>query len=414
MPIDFLITYVVMALLFMRQVAVFKQPNKINYAPLLLGVGAIGSMVHLLLHPENENFLLLFRESLLPLFAGLMLFIVMNILQQARQHRYMQTQQEFTQKLIDQVAQLQEYIGKLEVNQHLISAKEDMTRNKMNDIFKEEHNALETIQNNQAQFVDQINSIFERQEAVFNRLETFTQKEMPDLDNVVHRHIDMLRIAEQDHFNQLKQALKRLEEMPRDTTNEEAVQAIENGIKRLEAMQEEVGAAIGRQAGSEFDKIVEDLSHRFKLLKSQSESFSVALNEDENILRELRSQSELVMKQILLTAKSMDDVVANSERVRELYKPLNDLIAEIENVHSDYVKAKVKLDMLTTSLQSMDEMQIEKMREHIEELSVKLSERIDSSLQKLHEHYHIAQKDISQSVQELSSRAKLHQSYNVE
>jgi ABC-type transporter Mla subunit MlaD len=414
MPIDFLITFVVMALLFMRQVAVFKQPNKINYAPLLLGVGAIGSMVHLLLHPENENFLLLFRESLLPLFAGLMLFIVMNILQQARQHRYMQTQQEFTQKLVDQVEQLQEYIGKLEVNQHLISAKEDMTRHKMNDIFEEEHNALETIKQNQEHFVGQINSIFERQEAVFNRLETFTQKEMPDLDNVVHRHIDMLRIAEQDHFNQLKQALKRLEEMPRDTTNEEAVHAIENGIARLADLQGEIGIAIGRQAGNEFDKIVEDLSQRFKLLKSQSESFSVALNEDENILRELRSQSELVMKQILLTAKSMDEVVSNSERVRELYKPLNDLIAEIENVHSDYVKAKVKLDMLTSSLQSMDELQIEKMREHIEELSVKLSERIDGSLQKLHEHYHIAQKDISQTVQELSSKAKIQQSYNVE
>ena len=37
----------------------------------------------------------------------------------------------------------------------------------------------------------------------------------------------------------------------------------------------------------------------------------------------------------------------------------------------------------------------EKMREHIENLSHTLSERIDQSLDKLHDHYNIAQKDIT-------------------
>ncbi len=152
MPIDFLVTYGIMGLLFLRQILVFRQPNKINYAPLLLGVGAIGSMVHLLLHPETDNFLLLLRESLLPMFAGLMLFIVMNILQQARQHRYLQTQQEFTQKLIDQVESLQSYISKLEANQQLLSEKEDSTRDRMGDIFESERRALETIIENQQRF----------------------------------------------------------------------------------------------------------------------------------------------------------------------------------------------------------------------------------------------------------------------
>ena len=62
----------------------------------------------------------------------------------------------------------------------------------------------------------------------------------------------------------------------------------------------------------------------------------------------------------------------------------------------------------------MDAQQIEQMREQIEALSEKLNERIDTSLEKLHEHYHIAQKDISQTVKELSSRARLQQSYTTE
>ena len=413
MPIDFLVTYSVMGLLFLRQVAIFKQPNKINYAPLLLGVGAIGSMMHLLLHPENGDLLLLLRESLLPLFAGLMLFIVMNILQQARQHRYMQSQQEFTHKLMDQVAALQTYIGKLEVNQHLISAKEDSNRDKLGDVFEAELQALAAIQENQRHFVSKIASIMEQQETLFKRLETFTQKEIPDLDNVVHRHIDMLRIAEQDHFNQLKQALKSLGEAPHEN-GEKALLAIESAVAKLEKVHLEGAAAMTARAGREFEQLSADLSRRLNLLKSQSESFSTALSEDENLLRELRNQSELVMKQMLLSAKSMDEIVGSSERIRDLYAPLQGLIEEVENVHGDYVKAKVQLETLAASLENMDALQVEQMRRQIEALSENLSERIDNSLEKLHEHYHIAQKDISQSVKELSSRAKLQQSYRVD
>ena len=414
MPIDFLVTYSVMGLLFLRQVVIFKQPNKINYAPLLLGVGAIGSMMHLMLHPENEDLLLLLRESLLPLFAGLMLFIIMNILQQARQHQYMQSQQEFTHQLMQQVASLQTYIGKLEANQQLISAKEDSNHDKLGDVFDAELQALEAIQENQRHFVSKIASIMEQQESLMKRLETFTQKEIPDLDNVVHRHIDMLRIAEQDHFNQLKQALKSLGELSRNGSDSLALEAIEAGIAKLEQLHLEGAAAITTRAGRDLNVLIEDLSRRLGLLKSQSESFSTALSEDENLLRELRNQSELVMKQLLLSAKSMDEIVGNSERVRDLYTPLHALIEEVGQVHSDYVKAKVQLESLAASLQNMDALQVEQMRRQIETLSETLSQRIDTSLEKLHEHYHIAQRDISQSVKELSSRAKLQQSYQAD
>ena len=415
MPIDFLVTYGIMGLLFLRQILVFRQPNKINYAPLLLGVGAIGSMVHLLLHPETDNFLLLLRESLLPMFAGLMLFIVMNILQQARQHRHLQTQQEFTQKLIDQVESLQSYISKLEANQQLLSEKEDSTRDRMGDIFESERRALETIIENQQRFVGQIGSIFDRQEELLGQLETFTHQEMPNLDSVVHRHIDMLRIAEQDHFNQLKNTLTTLREHPSE--NEEAPQllhAIESALVKLESLHRNGAAAIGRGVASEVERLVTEISRSLGTLKSQSESFSLALKENEHLLHELRSQSELVMKQMVVSAKSMDGIVDSGERVLELYTPLEELVASVERTHGDYVKAKAELEALARAMQHMDDEQMQRLREQVETLSQRLNERIDSSLEKLHEHYHIAQKDISQTVKELSSKAQLLRSYSSE
>ena len=40
--IDLLIAFAFMALLFLRQISILKQPNKINYASLIIIIGTIG------------------------------------------------------------------------------------------------------------------------------------------------------------------------------------------------------------------------------------------------------------------------------------------------------------------------------------------------------------------------------------
>ena len=54
------------------------------------------------------------------------------------------------------------------------------------------------------------------------------------------------------------------------------------------------------------------------------------------------------------------------------------------------------------------------MRLQIDELADQLNEKIESSIAQLHEHYHIAEKDISKTVKELTSRVKMQQSYGAE
>jgi hypothetical protein len=413
MSADFLITYTIMGLFFFRQAMIFRQPNKINYAPLILGVGAIGSMVHLLLHPEGDNLYLVFRESLLPLFAGLVLFIVMNVLQQARRHEYLHAQQEFAERLIEESERLRKYIGRLEANQHLLGAKEDSTREQLSTVSETEHRSLETIRKNQKAFVEKIESMQLRQEALFERLEQFTQKEMPDLDNVVHRHIDMLRIAEQDHFNKLEKHLASVEKLPGEESAK-AAGAIESALERLEGIYRDTARTIAAEAGGELGRVIGELSDRFTALKLQGEGFATALSEDDNSLRELKTQSELLMKQILLCAKNMNEIVSDSERIRKLFEPLGALSREVSAIHGEYVAAKLELEKMARDLEAAEKGQVEQLRRDIEALEEKLSRTIDDSLGKLHEHYHIAQKELSNTVQELSARAKLQQSYGGE
>ncbi|MEJ2414825.1 MAG: hypothetical protein P8Y22_06120, partial [Sulfurimonas sp.] len=82
---DFLVSFGFMAILFLRQVYILKQPNKINYAPLMLAIGFIATILHFITYPINDELIVVVRESLFPLLVALILFIIMNIMHQTQQ-----------------------------------------------------------------------------------------------------------------------------------------------------------------------------------------------------------------------------------------------------------------------------------------------------------------------------------------
>jgi len=50
----------------------------------MLGIGAISSVVHFIIQPQNKDILLLIRESLFPLLFALILYVIMNIIHQTQ------------------------------------------------------------------------------------------------------------------------------------------------------------------------------------------------------------------------------------------------------------------------------------------------------------------------------------------
>jgi len=62
--------------------------------------------------------------------------------------------------------------------------------------FKEDIKALDTIQLNQAKFTDRFEKMEEWHKKVSKGFEHFSEIQLPELDNVIHKHIDILRVAE--------------------------------------------------------------------------------------------------------------------------------------------------------------------------------------------------------------------------
>ena len=82
---DLLLAFLFMAVLFLRQIYILKQPNKINYSPLMIGIGAISSIVHFIIQPQVQDFVLLLRQAAFPLLVALLLYMVMNVLHQTQE-----------------------------------------------------------------------------------------------------------------------------------------------------------------------------------------------------------------------------------------------------------------------------------------------------------------------------------------
>jgi archaellum component FlaC len=406
---DLLLAFAFMAMLFLRQIAILKQPNKINYAPLMIGIGTISSLVHFIINPESTDSLLLIRESIFPLLVALLLYIVMNILHQTQIAQTARTQEEFVKELVTEIIDLKKFI--LEIETKMITAQE-RDRNSQEEIrtkFKEDIKALDTIQLNQAKFIDKLDKMEDWSKEVTKGFEYFSEVQLPELDNVVHKHIEILRVAEQDHYNKLTSllecAVKSREDMSED------IEDLKESIYSIKTVSKEIANSITKDTLQQLSGITKAFENQVIALKSHTEGVTISLQEGEKTLEAIKTQSEIIMKQMVLSSSKMKELQGQNSELTDIYSTLKEIIQDVEAVKSDYVKSQAQLSSISKELVDSKDEQILQIRQKIETLSKSVSKEISESLEKLHEHYHIAGGKITQSIQMLAKRAQMKSGY---
>nr|WP_321265405.1 hypothetical protein [uncultured Sulfurimonas sp.] len=407
---DLLLAFAFMAILFLRQISILKQPNKINYAPLMIVIGAISSVVHFIIHPDIANVILLLRESFLPLLVSLLLYIVMNILHQTQQTQNARTHDEFARVITTQVNELKEFMAELEGRMILSQQDDRNAQEEMREKFKQDIKSLNAIELNQTKFLEKFNEMQDWHKEVSKAFENFTNVQLPELDNVVHKHIDILRVAEQDHYNQLKNVLAKAVESRFDIS-EDIVELKEN-LSSMKAISDDIAKAITKHTLQQLAGVTKAFETQIVSLKSHTEGVSTSLYEGENRLNSIREQSEMILKQMVLSSKKMNDLEKQNSGLHDIYSTIRELVSEIEAIKADYVKAQSQLSNLSHELNISKEEEIDSVKDRMEDLIVILTKKIDNSLDKLHEHYHIASEDITKSVQILSKKAQIKNGYS--
>ena len=406
---DILLAFTFMGLLFVRQIVIIKRPNKINYAPLMIGVGSIATLVHFIIHPESTDVLLIVRESLFPLLVSLLLYIVMNILHQTQLSENARTQEEFIKVLVSEITQLKEFILDIETKMTQAQQDELKAQEEIRNQFKEDVTALDTIQYNQTKFIGKFEEMKGWHEAVSKGFEYFTEVQLPELDNVLHKHIDILRVAEQDHYNKLNSLLQK-GVTSRGNISED-IDTLKESLSSMKNISNEIATSIVKHTLMQLSGVTKSFESQIVALKSHTEGVTTSLSEGENTLGNIRTQSEMIMKQMVLSANKMNKLEEQNSGLHDIYSTLKEIIKDVEAVKSDYVKSQAQLGIISGDLAKSKDEQVLEMRKKIDDLSESLSIKIDESLEKLHTHFHITEGEISPSVQILAKRAQLKSGY---
>jgi len=407
--IDLLIAFFLMSVLFLRQIVILKQPNKIDYAPLVLGIGAISSIIHFILHPENSNLVLLFRESFIPILVAFILYLIMNILHQTQASMSAKAQEAFTQTVAYELSQLQEFLLELE---NRMEHTQEMSKKSHDDIrekFLKDIQILDTVLENQNKFLYRFKDVEKWHQDVHEAFKYFSEVQLPELDNVVHKHIDILRIAEQDHYNKLSTLLEKAVESRYDIV--EDIEEVKRNVEKIGTLSDTIADNIVEKTTHKITHVMKAFESEIVLLKSHTEALKTSLYEGENTLSNIKIQSEMIMKQMVLSSKKMEELSSQKEKIETIFSRVESLLLEIKEIEADYTKAQFSLQEMLAEIEKTKTQEMTHIKHTVDELSETLAKKVDESLENLHEHYHITSEDISQSVKILAKKAQLQKGY---
>lgn len=408
--VELIIFFSLMALLFLRQVFILKQSNKINYAPLMLGIGGVSSVVHFVINPETTDLVLLLRESFFPFLLSLLLFLIMNIMHQTQESENAKMQDRFIRVLVSQITELKVFMSELE-NRMIVSQQEDLkTQEEVRAKFKEDIKALDVIQTNQSKFYDKFDDMERWHTEVSKKFQHFTNEQMPELDNVVHKHIDILRVSEQEHYKKIKATLDNAIESKLEMT--EDIKGLKETIGGMKNLTDDISRSITKHTLQQLSGITKAFEEQIIALKSHSEGVKTSLYEGENTLSSIRKQSEMIMKRMLLSSNKMNELEEQNSNLYDIFSSMQEVLKEVENVKADYLKSHVELNAMIKEIKYTEKEHADSLKLYIEKLGSDLDKKIDSSLEKLHEHYHIAEEDITNSVKILAKKAQIQKGYS--
>lgn len=265
-------------------------------------------------------------------------------------------------------------------------------------------------------FLEKFFEVEEWHKGVDRAFSYFSEVQLPELDGVVHKHIDILRIAEQDHYNKLSQLLQKGLQNRSEVTKE--LEELKESLTQMKRLSSDVAKTVTEETLQRLSSVTKAFEFQMGSLKSHTEGLTTSLQESESRLSAIRSQSEMVMKQMLLSSKKMDELEKQNRGLHNVYASLEELVEEVERVKSEYLSTNVNLLDTATNLASEQTQHLMGVQKSIQDLGDALQERVDEALHKLHKEIQKqlqeGGEDVTKNVHFLAKRAQFQKGYSQE
>lgn len=404
-------TGLIILFLFWRQLLVFKMSRKINYAPLVLIIGLISSISLFVFSIDMGDLKSDIRFSLLPLLLALVFYMVMYVMYQLKLNSDKAEKEEHERLLGILISNIKEYFGILNDKLCTIESMDEKTLDAVQMALKNELSVFTKLSSQQVMLSSKLEQMYIQEESALLNIQRFLEKEIPDLDTVVHRHIDILRIAQQDHFNKLKEILSNMDDSTGSEKVEEAVKTVHERLEKMQEHYEKSASVITMEVRTGLQSTIQSMSKELYNAKQLSESLSLSTQEYEVKLQELHTHASQLLEKSDTIHESMEDTYQQSQKIRPIYTSLNELISRLMDIYGEYKHAKKELHILASELGNAEERHFEIMDKKIDSLGEDIHKKIEASLYELKEHYHFADKEVTSTVKTLAAKAQLQKTY---
>ncbi|MCK4875343.1 MAG: hypothetical protein KAS26_05795, partial [Sulfurimonas sp.] len=192
----------------------------------------------------------------------------------------------------------------------------------------------------------------------------------------------------------------------------EELDELKESLQSMSSISQNIAREITNATTQQLSDVTKPFATEVKSLKSHTEGVNTSLYESENKLNGIKEQSEMIMKQMVLSSKKMNELKDQNSGLHDIYATMKELMSDIEVIKSEYVKSQAQLSMIINDFKNSKDQEIDSIKEQMESLIVILTNKVDNSLEKLHDHYNIANEDISKSVQFLAKQAQVKNSYS--
>ena len=402
-----LFSFVLMGLIFLRQISIFKKPNKINYAPLMLGVGAIASVIHFIISPETQTLALTLKGSFIPFLVALMLYIIMNIMHQTQVAENERIRTEFTHALVEQLSEIKGFTAKLELKMVEYAKDERELRDEFMFKFNQDIQTLEKLLNNQEHFIVQLEDVRKWHHEITELFVNFTEIKLPELDSIIHKHIDVIRIIESEHYEKIRhflgQTLGDKQNLAKElkTTTEE--------FKSLQGIAQRIAKEIVQKTTTQLSGVSQNLEQELKRVYQQSEMLKTALYEGEGSLEGMKKQTAFLINQMVLIAQNMSDLEHKHAVLNEITKEITPLVMQVQTVQEGYKNATKELMAVASSIEENEHHHLEQFSQKTQQILRDLDKKVDDTLEDIKNKYVVATDSMSDSVKILAKKAQAQQ-----
>jgi hypothetical protein len=133
-----------------------------------------------------------------------------------------------------------------------------------------------------------------------------------------------------------------------------------------------ISEEIVEHTSKKISAVMKAFENEILMLKSHTSAIDTSLSEGESILINIKNQSELIMKQMILSSKKMNELEEKTQGLSSVYSKFNNVVDDIEGIKSDYVKSQSQLSNIVQNIEYATAKELTNMNEKIDETLEKI------------------------------------------